>query len=275
MLNYDLKLTSNKRYFFIRYFLIGFFLFGASIPTHAAAAAEGDDLDDRYAIFKSRGYLRPLVTRFLVSFPGTQKDLAAECDVSQGTISKLKTPHKYTPMNTSAEKVWVVVEKGLVFLRETFDLDEEITREMVTNLLTIDLSGANIVSDDIKEDDPSTPGKLLSSVVEELRIMSGTFTTLKLSNNFLTDDGIDGLIEFLTTQPQLECFECQSSGLGDKGIKKFIDLLKRDGALPKLIILDLSGNYGPSAEIRDPIDDLAEELREKLKIEPLEEDAEN
>lgn len=204
------------------------------------------DLDRDYGIFISRGYVRPLVTRFLNSFPGTQEDLSRVARVSQGTIIKLRDS-RY-PMDTSAKKIWDVIEKGLEFLRECFDLEKKSIEKMVRDLLTIDFSDSNIVSL-TGDEELHFPGRPLSSVIEELETISGTFTTLKLSNNFLTHEGtdIDDLIDFLSTQNHLQYVECRSLHLCDRGIIKFADLLKRNDSL---LELDLRGNYGPSEELR-------------------------
>ncbi len=208
--------------------------------------------------FFEHEYNRGLVTRFVNACPKVIK-LAEVIGRTPATVSKLKKPEVYGPLTPTAEALWTWLRSnGVVGLVRALSLSEEQIAAINESLKLIDLSGQNIVydelGDDIRSETSSLSGEvavpqLISKVIIYLRGMKDTFIRINLSNNLLSDEGLVTLVSELREHQNLEEIDLRENRISDVGLRKVQDLMR----LPKLKCLCISENYGPS---EDTITDL-------------------
>lgn len=209
--------------------------------------------EQQLQLFFNKGYTRALVTRFINVCPNTGK-LAPLIGRTPPTISKLKKPEVYGELNPTAKILWGWLQSnGIKGLEKELELSPDDIREMIRSLEYLDLSNQNIVYDDLGDDissdatssdsNPSRP-YCIRDVVSYLKKIKGTFKKINLSRNILSDEGLLVLVNELKDHDELEEIDLRENMISDIGLRNAKDLVK----LPKLRVLHLSGNYGPSEE---------------------------
>jgi hypothetical protein len=225
--------------------------------------------------FLEKEYTRALLTRFINVCPNTTK-LAPLIGRTPPTISKLKKPEVYGELNPTAKILWEWLQSnGVKGLEKELELSLDDIRGMIRSLEYLDLSSQNIVYDDLGDDissdaassdsNPSRP-YCIRDVVSYLKKIKGTFKKINLSRNILSDEGLLVLVSELKDHDELEEIDLRENMISDIGLRNAKDLLK----LPKLRVLYLSGNYGPSEETITELISWAKEeeqgsLRAKIK----------
>ncbi len=219
-------------------------------------------------------YHRDLVTRFIKAWQSTQKKLAHAVEIDSSTIAKLKNPQEYGQLEPSAKLTWQWIQKQTVeTLQKEFQLTDTNIKSMVNSLGFIDLSNCNIVYDklgeSIYENSSFFYGKgprLIKDVVTYLHSQKNTFFKVNLSDNHLSDEGLQVLVDELKSHEFLEEIYLGNTKISDEGLKCLKELL----SLPSLKILDISKNYGPTEKTLEILcaadsEEITELLKKKIK----------
>ncbi len=227
-------------------------------------------LEDKEAFISKvihRDFDRNLVIRFIHACP-SQKDLSTATGISTSTISKLKNPVQYGPLEQSARLLWAWVNsKEITVVKEKLHISLNSLEAMTNSLSLIDLSNCNIVYSELGKSVHAKSGflkevRLVKDVVECLHSMKGTFTRVNLSNNLLSDEGLSVLAAELKEHEDLEEIYLCNNKISDKGLERS---LKQLLLLPHLKILDISQNYGPSTKTLQVLCEGSKEIEVKIK----------
>jgi hypothetical protein len=185
--------------------------------------------------------------------PNTSK-LAPLIGRTAPTISKLKKPEVYGDLTPTARILWGWLQaRGIKELEKELELSADDIGHMMRSLESLDLSNQNIVYDDLGDDISSdtrsfdsdlSRSRCIRDVVRDLNKRKGTFRKINLSRNILSDEGLLVLVTELKAHVELEEIDLRENMISDIGLRKAKDLMK----LPKLKVIYLSGNYGPSEE---------------------------
>ena len=192
-------------------------------------------------------YDRDLVTRFIHACP-SQKNLSYSTEISEGTLSKLKSPEVYGKLEPSAQRLWSWLQsKGIEGLKNELKLKDKAIKGMARSLSLLDLSNSAIVYDELGEDLRSEGNlgrsrfHVVSEVVNYLNHMKGTFRALNLAHNLLADEGLKMIVEELRGHDLLEDINIRDNKISDVGLRSLL-------ALKHLKKIDISKNFGPGDE---------------------------
>ncbi|MBM3632372.1 MAG: hypothetical protein FJX03_01500 [Alphaproteobacteria bacterium] len=194
-----------------------------------------------------KDYDRELVIRFIRACP-SQDVLAQASSISASTISKLKNPQIYGMLEPSARRLWAWVQsKGIFGLEQELDLTEKRIKSMFRSLSFLDLSNRAIVFDKLGSDIRSennlgnSSPRITSEVASYLNRMRGTFISLTLENNLLSDDGLLVVVNELANHVLLEEINIRSNKISDNGLRCLINLFH----LEHLRKINIGKNFGP------------------------------
>ena len=197
--------------------------------------------------FITKEYDRDFVTRFIKASP-SQDILAQSMGITSGTISKLKNPQTYGPLEPSARRLWSWLQsKDIVAIKKELQLTDKQIKAMVNSLSLLDLSKSAIVYDELGTEMRSTYGRgdssprLASEVASYLHRMKGTFTSLNLADNLLSDEGVRVIARELQDHDLLEEINIRSNKIGEVGLSYLLPLLK----LERLKKVNIAENVGP------------------------------
>ena len=195
----------------------------------------------------SKEYDRELLIRFIRACP-SQDILAQASSISASTISKLKNPQIYGMLEPSARRLWTWVQsKGIFGLEQELVLTEKRIKSMFKSLSFLDLSNRAIVFDKLGSDIRSennlgnSSPRITSEVASYLNRMRGTFTSLTLENNLLSDDGLLVVVNELANHASLQEVNIRSNKISDFGLRCLINLFH----LEHLTKINIGNNFGP------------------------------
>lgn len=190
-----------------------------------------NELNEKYKIVTQNGYNRYMVSKFLVFYPGDLENISNYANVSVYTLKKLQSDLQNMEIN--AKKVWELIKLDFGKIMDYCDLNtcetDEI-KDFINNLVIHDFSDMQIYTNEIyeslKEEYPHISIYSIDSIMKNIKIMSGTYIKLNLSNNFLksSDIVVDLMIEILKDQKQLKELDLSKNNLTQP--EKFNKLLE-------------------------------------------------
>ncbi len=110
--------------------------------------------------FINKEYDRDLVTKFIEACPCTQERLVDCTGISRGTISKLKSPQTYGPLNPSAQRFWRWLQLHTVdSLKKELGLSNQDVERMAQNLSKFPVTASLVQHPSTSVAEPKSQGQ--------------------------------------------------------------------------------------------------------------------